>query len=313
MIEINNATKKLGKTIAINDLSLNIENGIYGLVGQNGAGKSTLFRLISDVYSLDKGEILIDNQINSSKEIKSNLLFLQDDPYYPSFSTLKNICDLYQCFYKIDKDYMDSLLNKLNLPYDKSLSSFSKGMKRQAFICLALSIDVKYLLLDEAFDGIDPLALDLIKQEIIKKYTNNDKTLIIASHNLESLENLCDKFIIISNGRMVAQGDESSMSNIFIKLQIVFNLENLKLSNIPNKLYSEINELIFKSLNLDVVSFNKVGSVYEVVIKTNKNVDPKQLIKKALDPILLDEIPLSYAEIIKLQMLCAKKENSKNE
>lgn len=186
-------------------------------------------------------------------------------------------------------------------------------MKRQAFICLALSIDVKYLLLDEAFDGIDPLALDLIKQEIIKKYTNNDKTLIIASHNLESLENLCDKFIIISNGRMVAQGDESSMSNIFIKLQIVFNLENLKLSNIPNKLYSEINELIFKSLNLDVVSFNKVGSVYEVVIKTNKNVDPKQLIKKALDPILLDEIPLSYAEIIKLQMLSAKKEDSKNE
>ena len=302
MIEINNATKKLGKTIAINDLSLHIENGIYGLVGQNGAGKSTLFRLISDVYSLDKGEILIDNQINSSKEIKSNLLFL-----------LKNICDLYQCFYKIDKDYMDSLLNKLNLPYDKSLSSFSKGMKRQAFICLALSVDVKYLLLDEAFDGIDPLALDLIKQEIIKKYTNNDKTLIIASHNLESLENLCDKFIIISNGMMVAQGDESSMSNIFVKLQIVFNLENLKLSNIPNKLYSEINELIFKSLNLDVVSFNKVGSVYEVVIKTNKNVDPKQLIKKALDPILLDEIPLSYAEIIKLQMLSAKKENSKNE
>ena len=112
---------------------------------------------------------------------------------------------------------------------------------------------------------------------------------------------------------MVAQGDESSMSNIFVKLQIVFNLENLKLSNIPNKLYSEINELIFKSLNLDVVSFNKVGSVYEVVIKTNKNVDPKQLIKKALDPILLDEIPLSYAEIIKLQMLSAKKENSKNE
>lgn len=309
MIEINKLSKKLGETIAINELNLNIESGIYGLVGQNGAGKSTLFRLISDVYSQDKGNIVIDNLSNCKKEIKSVLFFLQDDPYYPNFSTLKNIAELYKCFYKVDEEYLNSLVNILKLPINKPLSTFSKGMKRQAFICLALSIDVKYLLLDEAFDGIDPLALDLIKQEIIKKYANNEKTLIIASHNIESLEKLCDKFIIVSNGKLVSQGDEISMSNIFSKFQIVFNLGCLNLKNINNKVYEEVTKSLFESLNLEVILLTKIGSIFEVVIKCKKDMDAKDIIQKNLDPILLEEIPLSYSEIIKLQMLDAKKEN----
>ncbi len=312
MIEVINLTKKLDKTIAINHLNLFITNGIYGLVGQNGAGKSTLFRLLSDVYSQDEGEILIDSKPNYEKEIKSNLFFLQDDPYYANFSTLKNLTEFYKCFYEVDENYLNYLFKTLNLPINKQLSSFSKGMKRQAFISLALSINVKYLLLDEAFDGIDPLALDLIKQEIIKKYSNNDKTLIIASHNIESLEKLCDKFIIISNGKMVAQGDEASMSHVFIKYQIIFNLSNLKLST-SNKLYFEINEDLFKKLDLHVVSLNKIGSVYELVIKVNKDINPYEIIKDNLDPVLLEEIPLTYNEIITLQMLDAKMDGSKHE
>ena len=116
----------------------------------------------------------------------------------------------------------------------------------------------------------------------------------------------------ISATSLFQLGDEASMSHIFVKYQIIFNLLNLKLST-SNKLYFEINEDLFKKLDLHVVSLNKIGSVYELVIKVDKNINSYQIIKDNLDPILLEEIPLTYNEIITLQMLDAKMEESKHE
>lgn len=311
MIKIKNLTKRLGKTYSLSDLNLNIERGIYGLVGHNGAGKSTLFRLISNVYLQDEGTISIDGYNNDTKDAKATLFFLPDDPYYPNYANIKQISKFYECFYDVDKVYFDNLIKQLNLPLNKSISTFSKGMKRQAFLALALSINVKYLLLDEAFDGIDPMALDLIKQEIIKRYADSDKSVIIASHNIESLEKLCDKFVIISNGRMVVEGDETSFSHVFNKYQIVFNLADMNLIDVKNVRYSSIDESLFTDLGLEVISFNKVGSIYEIVIKVQDKEDPKKMIIDKLDPLLIDEIPLSYAEIITLEMLRAKKEDER--
>ncbi len=298
MINVTSASKKLGQVMAINDLTVYFGNGIYGLVGQNGAGKSTLFRLISNVYNLDKGYVDVNGFVSSSKEAKENLFYLSDDPYCPLFSNAKALLGLYECFYNVDKDYYISLLNKLNIPLNRNVSTFSKGMRRQTFLALALSVEVKNLLLDEAFDGIDPLAMDIIKQEIIDRYANKEKTLIIASHNIETLEKLCDKFVIISNGKMVSEGNEESLSTSFIKLQVVTK-EEITLSSL-------------QEIGIDVVLLNKVGQVYEIICKDNPDLDYKKALKTKYTLLLFDTIPLDYKEIISLNMLVAK-EGKENE
>ena len=140
MIEIKQVTKKFGKVVAIDNLSLNIEQGIYGLVGQNGAGKSTLFRSICGVYEQDSGEIKIDGFDADSKAGKELVFFLSDDPYVEKSDKINDMLEFYGIFYKINKKKFNKLVSYFGLPYDKPLSKFSKGMKRQAFISLALAV-----------------------------------------------------------------------------------------------------------------------------------------------------------------------------
>lgn len=294
MINVANVSKKLGEVMAVNDLTINFSNGIFGLVGQNGAGKSTLFRLISNVYNQDEGQIEIDSLDSYSKEAKENLFYLSDDPYCPAFTNAKDVLNIYKCFYKIDEDYYFDLINRLNIPLNRNISTFSKGMRRQTFLALALSIEVNNLLLDEAFDGIDPLAMEIIKKEIITRFANANKTAIIASHNIETLERLCDKFVIISNGKLVNEGDEESLSRTFVKLQVAIK-ETLTIEAI-------------KELGIDVVLMNKVGQVYEIICKETEKLNYKELFESKFTVILFDTIPIDYSELISLQMLVAKEE-----
>ena len=290
MIVINNLRKSFGDVKAVDNLSVTFDQGVNGLVGENGAGKSTLLRLISDVYDKDSGEIAIDGLDNTDIEAKKIVFFLSDNPYAPANYTIKQIFDLYDSLFSLNKDRFISMMVKLSLPLDRRVGTFSKGMKRQFFICIALSTEAKYVLLDEAFDGLDPLVLDTIRQEIIKDA--DEKTYIISSHNIASLEKLCDKFVILSKGKAVNSTDIQDIGNKYIKYQILAK--------------EKITERDLKVLGVDVVLFKKLGTLCNVVVKEEIN---EEMLKKHYELLLFEKIAIEQDELIALEMLNARKES----
>lgn len=296
MIEIIGATKRFGGKEAISNLSLIIDKGLIGLVGQNGAGKSTLFRLISGVEYVDEGAILIDSFLPTTRQAKEKIFFLPDDPCVPGRSDIQATLEFYATFYEIDTAKFWDLIAKFDLPTDKSVNTFSKGMRRQVFIVLALSIKCDILLLDEAFDGLDPLVMEKIKYELLNIYDKQNKTIVISTHNVYALEKLVDKFIVIHDGRLQSNNTLEHLGETFIKFQAIFSKP------------CDANTLL--KLGLEVVSFRKVGSIDTFVLDTKMPIATVEKLLESLEPTLLETISIDANEIVMLQMMTAEKEKS---
>ncbi len=293
MIEIKNLTKTFDSVVASNRLSLTIDKGIYGLVGENGAGKSTLFRLISNVIHQDAGEILIDGIPNTEKEAKEKIFFLPDNPYIKPFQPIPAILNFYKSFYEIDEKRFYSLIKSFDLPIDRRVDGFSKGMKRQLFIAIALSIKTKYLLLDEAFDGLDPLVMHKIKEMILYKRDEDQPTIIIASHNINSLNQIADKILLLCKGTLAKEETIEDMAFEMVKYQVAFRDH-------------ELTEKEIIALGFDLINMKKVGSIYYVVLKNNPSFKEKMI--EIYHPLIIEEIPLDAEEIITMDMMSARKE-----
>ena len=289
MIEIKNLVKTFGSVRAVDDLSITVNSGINGLIGENGAGKSTLLRLISDVYQPDSGEITIDGINNNDVSAKKEIFFLPDNPYAPHNSAVMQTFEFYSTLFDLDKDKFMEIMNKLSLPTDRKVSTYSKGMRRQLFIAIALSSNAKYALLDEAFDGLDPLVLATVREEIIKDA--DKKTYIVSSHNISSLERLCDSFILLSKGRVGKNGDIEHLGENFVKYQILVK--------------GQLEQKDLEALSYRVLSFKKVGSICNVVFRDEID---ESIIRNKMDVILLEKIAIDPDELIALEMLDARKE-----
>ena len=289
MIKIEKLTKTFKNVKAVNDLSITIQTGINGLVGENGAGKSTLMRLIADIYQQDYGTIEIDGKKNTEVSVKKNLFFLCDNPYTTSSARIKGTFELYSSLFDLDKSRFDHIIAQLKLPTNRRVSTFSKGMRRQLFIAIALSFKGEYVMLDEAFDGLDPLVLDTIKQEIISDA--DKKTYLVSSHNITSLERLCDNFIVLSKGRCKNTGTIEDLGENFVKYQI-FTKE-------------AITQIDLEALGYKILSFKKLGSINNVVFYGNVT---DELLKQKYEVLLFERIPIDPDEIIALEMLSARKE-----
>lgn len=289
LIKIANLTKRFGQKVAVDNLSVDIGDGVSGLVGENGAGKSTLFRLISGIYEPDGGVITIDDLPNDCKAAKQSLFFLSDEPFYNVGDTPTSLYDSYSAFFEIDKERYFQLIGKFGLNPKGKLIGFSKGMKRQTFIALSLSINVKYLLLDEAFDGLDPLVLESIKDEITRK-ANEGTAVVISTHNISLLEKLADRFIVLSRGVLANNKENEDKAEKMIKLQLFFKKEY------------QIED--FTKAGLEVASFKKIGSIIHLVILEDPDLEKK--INSLDKPIIMEKIPLDREETIKLLMLSAK-------
>ncbi len=290
MIEIKNLVKTFGSVRAVDDLSITINSGINGLIGENGAGKSTLLRLISDVYQADKGTITIDGLSNQDVQTKRNLFFLPDNPYAPHNMTISQTFEFYSTLFDLDNDKFRDIMNKLSLPIERKVSTYSKGMRRQFFIAIALSSKAKYALLDEAFDGLDPLVLATVREEIIKDA--DKKTYIVSSHNISSLERLCDSFILLSKGRCGKTGDVEHLGENFVKYQILVK--------------GALEQKDLEALGYRILSFKKVGSLCNVVFYDE--IDETN-IREKMDVVLLEKIAIDPDELIALEMLDARKDN----
>lgn len=289
MIKIVNLTKRFDQKVAVDNLSVDIGSGVSGLVGENGAGKSTLFRLISGVYQPDGGQVTIDDLPNDTKAAKELVFFLSDEPFFNVGDSPLSLYDSYSAFYEIDKQRYTQLIDKFGLNPRGKLVGFSKGMKRQTFIALALSINVKYLLLDEAFDGLDPLVLENIKDEIARK-AQEGTSVVISTHNIGLLEKLADRFIVLSRGVLANSKENEDKAEKMIKLQLYFEKE-----------YTPED---FQKAGIELISYKKIGSIIHIVVNEDDEIGKK--IFAMAKPKIIEQIPMDREETIKLLMLSAK-------
>lgn len=287
MLMIEHISKKLGAKQVLQDCTLSIEEGtILGLIGVNGAGKSTLLRCISDVYACDSGRITFQDEIiHGNEKIKSEILYLSDDPYYFRNATLKSMKEFYQMFYEsFDEATYEKYLNIFKLKENENMNNFSKGMKRQAFIILALAIQPKLLLLDEAFDGLDPLMRLLFKRAINEMISEKKMTIIISSHNLRELEDICDSFAILENHNITTSGDIDQTKEKMHKVQLAFNTPMTK---------EDLSQF-------NIIHYHQNGSVIVMVVEGDFEQIESQL--HAMNPVLLDILPVSLEEIFIYEM-----------
>ena len=286
MIKIKNLNKSFDTKKVLQNLNIEIKDGeVFGLVGINGAGKSTLLRTISGVYKADSGIVYIDNQdVFDNPNIKKDIFFLSDDPYFPPNSTAQSILNFYKSFYALNEVKFYEIINKFNLDISRTVNNFSKGMKRQLYIALALAIAPKYLLLDEAFDGLDPLARLIFKRTLNEILEEKQITVIISSHSLRELEDICDSYGLLDNGVITNTGSIEDRKLIYHKYQLAFN--------------SELNKEDFKDLN--IVSFNRIGRIIKIVAKGNDEEIFNTLQK--YNPLLIDKINIDFEELFIIEV-----------
>lgn len=288
MIEIKNLSKSFnGKDYVLENLNCKIkDNAIYGLVGANGAGKSTLLRLINSIYTSDEGSILIDNELAYDNEVlKQKMVFVPDDLYfYPSY-TLMDMAEFYKAMYhNFDMNYVINTANTLKLNPNAKISSFSKGMKRQCALICALATNAKYIFLDETFDGLDPVVRKYFKKLLADSISKRDTTIIMTSHNLRELEDICDNLGLLYKGSILFESDIDTLKTNMFKVQI--------------SLKEDFDKKTFKKLK--ILSYKKIGSVATLIIDEEGKGSRSFL--ESLNPIILDYLPLTLEEVFIYQM-----------
>ena len=254
MIQAKNLTKCFDSFTALDNLEMTVEQGsIYGLVGSNGSGKSTLLRLIAGVYRPDGGAVLVDGKpAFENVEGKDRLFFLSDDLYFLPKATVDEMAAFYRGIYsRFDLEKYNRIKSVFPIDTAKRLSDFSKGMKRQAAILLALCTCPDYLLLDEAFDGLDPVIRLLVKRLVMDEIADRQMTVVVTSHNLRELEDMCDQVGLLHKGRVLFQRELDELKLGFCKVQAVFDGEA------PD----------WKSLGLSVLQARRQGSIHSLLVR----------------------------------------------
>lgn len=288
LIELNKLTKKFDKVTAVDNMSLSVSTGsVVGLVGSNGSGKSTLLRLLAGVYQPNSGEVLIDGQkLFDNPAAKGQCYFIPDFPYFYNNSTINNTAFLYRKLYpNWSEEQFARFCTVFPIDSNARIINMSKGMQRQAALILALSTCPRYLFLDEIFDGLDPVVRHLLKKILIDHVAEHNMTVIIASHNLRELEDLCDRICLMHRGQMLMERDIDSLRMCFRKVQVAF-------SQVPDK------PNIFEGIN--VINVWRNGNVFNVTIRGTEDDFMPQL--HALNPAYISAMPLTLEEIFISEM-----------
>jgi len=287
MIQSKSLTKKFDDFTALDSLNCHIQKGsIYGLVGSNGSGKSTFLRLVSGVYRPDSGEITVDGKsVYENPAIKQKIFFVSDEPYFLNQATMDEMAAFYKGLYPT---FSDEIYRKLSqifpIERKKKINTFSKGMKRQVMIILAFACNTEYILLDEAFDGLDPMMRQLLDKLLIEKSADSQLTVIISSHILRELEDICDHIGLLHQGRIIFEEDIDDLKLGITKVQVIFgqNGETPDLSG------------------LQIIKKEQKGSLYSFVIK-GKQPQIEEYLKNT-HPVFMEALPLTLEEVFLTQM-----------
>ena len=287
MIKVDRVSKKYDNDFVLNNLSFNIkDNCIYGLVGANGAGKSTLLRIIMGIFDANIGSVTIDGEeVSHNVKLKQKMVFIPDDLFFYPGYTLIDMAKYYQSMYdEFDMDYLRELAKLLKLKENVKISNFSKGMKRQCALICAIATNADYMFFDETFDGLDPVIRNVMKKIIVKQMNKKKTTIVMTSHNLRELEDICDNLGLLYQGGILFESEIDTIKTNMYKVQI-----SLK-GNFDKDDFSDI----------DLLSYKKNGSVATLIIKDVDNTSKKKLAKK--NPIILDYLNLTLEEIFIYEM-----------
>ena len=266
-------------------MSLTIPDGcIYGFLGSNCAGKSTLLRMMCGVYNTPSGSVLIDGEdVFDNPNAKAKLFFVNDETVQYSSFTLDKLADYYASYYdSFSYETYGRLVTMIGLPRNKRMSEFSKGMKRQAVVIIGLSCNTKYLLLDEAFDGLDPAMRKFIKQMIVGELIDRQATMVVSSHNIAEINELCDHAMLIHQGQMIFADEIDNIKSGFGKIQLV-------------RRNSPITQEELANAGMSVMKYTSMGSVTQAVVRGTEDVITEKMAN--LDCEVSEFIPLTLEEI----------------
>lgn len=287
MLKIRSLTKKYKDKVVLLDMNLDIKNGsVFGLIGPNGSGKSTLLRIMAGISKPDVGCVCINEEkVYDNPDVKKDILLISDDPFYFFNASLKDMKEFYRLWYpNLDESIYEKYRSIFSLDENKPLKNFSKGMKRQSFIVLALAISPKYLFLDEAFDGLDPVMRLTFKRAISKLIEEKEMTVIISSHNLRELEDICDTYGILKDNKIYTSGYIDDAKENIHKIQLAF----------PNEKTKED----FKEL--DVLSIHIQSRVVNLVVKGDIIKIKNYL--QTMEPLMMEVLKVNLEEIFVYEM-----------
>ena len=283
MIEARNVVKAFDGFRALDGLTMTVPRGsIYGLVGPNGAGKSTLLRHVTGIYRQDSGSVLLEgNPIYENPAAKARIASIPDELYYFLSASTRDMMRFFKGFYpRFDGVRYEALKDVFTTINEKQpIRRLSKGMQKQAAFWLALCCRPDVLVLDEPVDGLDPVMRRQVWSLVLSDVAEHGTTVLVSSHNLRELEDVCDRVGILSHGKVLVERGLSELQENLVKMQVVF--QEKELPQLP--------------ADMEVLHVSHVGRIHTLIVRGNATDVTNRLAVYA--PILLEALPLTLEEI----------------
>ena len=280
MIEVRNVMKEFDGFRALDDLNMTVPTGsVYGLVGPNGAGKSTIIRHLTGIYRQDAGEITIDGApVFENPEVKSRIAYIPDDIFYYANASIREMMDFYRSIYPhFDAERFKKLADVFGLDPKRQMRRLSKGMQKQAAFWIAVSLRPEILILDEPVDGLDPVMRRRIWSIIMADVAENGTTVLVSSHNLRELEDVCDSVGIMNKGKIMIERSLDELQENIVKIQLALpDGESL-----PE--------------GLDILHKSNTGRLQSLIMHGTQEELTEKL--QSAHPLFIDAVPLTLEEI----------------
>ena len=289
MIQVNNVIKEFDGFKALNGVNMSVNKGdIYGLVGPNGAGKSTLIRHLTGVYKQDAGEIFIDGEpVYENRDVKNKIAYIPDDLFYYMQADTIDMMKFYKGIYKNSDEKMFYKMQEFfpNIDVKRNIRRLSKGMQKQVAFWLTICCKPELMILDEPVDGLDPVMRRQIWTILMSEVEDKKMTVLVSSHNLRELEDVCDHVGIMNKGKVIIERSLSELQGNISKIQVACPVGMPKLPP-----------------EYKVLLMSNTGRVYTMIVKGN----PKEVVQAILtdqgSPVVVDALPLTLEEIFIYEM-----------
>lgn len=282
MLEAKNVVKTFDGFRALDSLNMTVPKGaVYGLVGLNGAGKSTIIRHLAGIYRQDSGEVLLDGQpVYENPAVKRRMTVIGDDWYYFPQANIREMARFFAGLYPaFSWERYEKLKQVFPLDEKMMLRRMSKGMQKQAAFWLAVCCMPEYLILDEPVDGLDPVMRRQVWSLLLGDVSERGTTVLVSSHNLRELEDVCDHVGILNRGQVLLERSLSDLQDNTVKLQVA---------------YAGVTEPMLPS-ELNILHRSHVGRVYTYIVRGSRAEILRRM--EITEPILLESIPLTLEEI----------------
>ena len=279
MIEVRNLVKTFDGFCALNGIDMTVPKGsVYGLVGPNGSGKSTLLRHLAGVYRPDSGSVTFGGQpVEENPDLKGRIAYIPDELYHFTSASVLDMKKFYKDLYPgFSEERYNQLRQVFDLNEKKPIRRMSKGMQKQAAFWLALSLCPEYLLLDEPVDGLDPVMRRQMWSLLLADLAQRGTTVVLSSHNLRELEDVCDHVGIIHRGKMMVERDLSSLQDTVVKVQVVFETE-------PDL------------SGMEILHQSSTGRMRTLILRSTQEALRHKMAQ--LQPVFYDVLPLTLEEI----------------